>query len=47
LRLAGIEESFATPLVCAAQARAAMHRGDVPAARRELASAQHVRSLLT
>ena len=33
--------------VCAAQARVALHRGDVPAARRELASAQRVRSLLT
>ena len=29
LRQAGIEESYATPLVCAAQARAALHRGDV------------------
>jgi LuxR family maltose regulon positive regulatory protein len=33
--------------VCAAQARVALHRGDVPAARRELASAQRLRSLLT
>ena len=47
LRQAGIEESFATPLICAVQARAAMHRGDVPAARRELLSAQHLRPLLT
>ena len=47
LRRAGIEESFATPLICALQARAAMHRGDVPAARRELVSAQHLRPLLT
>ena len=47
LRRAGIEESFATPLICALRARAAMHRGDVPAARRELARAQHLRSLLT
>ena len=44
---AGIEESFATPLICALRARAAMHRGDVPAARRELVRAQHLRSLLT
>jgi LuxR family maltose regulon positive regulatory protein len=47
LRRAGIEESFATPLVCAVQARTAMHRGDVPAARRELVSAQRLRHLLT
>ena len=47
LRRAGIEESFATPLICALRARAAMHRGDVPAARRELVSAQHLRPLLT
>ena len=47
LRRAGIEESYATPLVCAVQARAAMHRGDVPAARRELVSAQRLRPLLT
>ena len=47
LRRAGIEESYATPLVCAVQARAAMHRGDVLAARRELVSAQRLRHLLT
>ena len=47
LRRVGIEESYATPLICALQARAAMHRGDVPAARRELISAQHLRPLLT
>ena len=47
LRRAGIEESYATPLVCAVQARAAMHRGDVPAARRELVTAQRLRHLLT
>jgi LuxR family transcriptional regulator, maltose regulon positive regulatory protein len=47
LRQAGIEESFATPLICALRARAAMHRGDVPAARRELVTAQHLRRLLT
>ena len=41
LRQAGIEESFVTPLVSAVRARAAMHRGDVPAARRELVRAQH------
>ena len=47
LRRAGIEESYATPLVSAVHARAAMHRGDVPAARRELVSAQRLRHLLT
>ena len=47
MRRAGIEESFAIPLVCAVQARAAMHRGEVPAVRRELVSAQHLRPLLT
>ena len=39
----GLEEAA----VCAVQARVALHRGDVPAARRELASAQRLRSLLT
>ncbi len=43
LRRAGIEESFATPLICALRARAAMHLADVPAARRGLVSAQHLR----
>jgi LuxR family maltose regulon positive regulatory protein len=47
LRGAGIEESYATPLVCAVQARTAMHRGDVPAARQHLVSAQRLRPLLT
>ena len=47
LRKAGIEESYVTPLVCALQARTALHRSDAPAARRELVSAQHLRSLLT
>ena len=47
LRRAGIEESFATPLICALRARAAIRRGDVPAARGELLSAQHLRPLLT
>jgi LuxR family transcriptional regulator, maltose regulon positive regulatory protein len=47
LRRAGIEETYATPLVCAAQARAAMHRGDAPAARQLLVSAQRLRHLLT
>ena len=47
LRRAGIGESFATPLICALRARAAIRRGDVPAAHRELLSAQHLRPLLT
>ncbi len=47
LRRAGIEESYATPLVSAVQARAALHRGDVPAARQELVTAQRLRHLLT
>jgi LuxR family maltose regulon positive regulatory protein len=47
LRRAGIEESYATPLVSAVRARAAMHRGDVPAARQHLVSAQRLRHLLT
>jgi LuxR family transcriptional regulator, maltose regulon positive regulatory protein len=47
LRRAGIGESYATPLICALRARAAVHRGDVPAARQELVSAQHLRPLLT
>jgi LuxR family maltose regulon positive regulatory protein len=44
---AGFEESYLTPLICAAHARAAMHRGDIPAARRELIGAQRLRPLLT
>jgi LuxR family maltose regulon positive regulatory protein len=47
LRQAGIEDSYATPLVSAVQARAALHRGDVPAARRELISALRLRPLMT
>ena len=47
MRAAGVEESFATPLVCAVLARMALHRGDVPAARQALVSAQRQRPLLT
>jgi len=47
MRAAGVEESFATPLVCAVLARMALHRGNVPAARQELVSAQRQRPLLT
>jgi hypothetical protein len=39
LRLAG-EESYIAPLVCAAEARVAIHHGDVEAAQRHLVSAQ-------
>ena len=44
---AGGQEYYATPLVCAVHARAALHRGDVSAARQELVSAQRLRPLLT
>ena len=47
LRRAGIEESYPTPLVCAVQARIALHRGDAPAIRQGLVSAQRMRYLLT
>ena len=47
LRQAGIEESYATPLVSAVQARTALHRGDAPVARQQLVSAQRLRHLLT
>ena len=47
LRRAGIEESYAAPLVCAVHARVAMHRHDVTAARHELVRAQRLRPLLT
>jgi LuxR family maltose regulon positive regulatory protein len=47
LREARIEDIYVTPLVCAVQARAAWHRGDVPAVRRELVTAQRLRYLLT
>ena len=48
LRQAGMEEGYATsPLVCAVQARVAMHRGDVTTARQELVTAQRWRHLLT
>ena len=47
LRRADLEESYATPLVCAACARVALRRADVPAARQQLVSAQRLRPLLT
>jgi LuxR family transcriptional regulator, maltose regulon positive regulatory protein len=47
LHEARLEESYLTPLVCAVQARVALRRGDVPAARGELVSAQRLRPQLT
>jgi LuxR family transcriptional regulator, maltose regulon positive regulatory protein len=47
LRRDGIGENWVSPLVCAVQARTAAHRGDVPAARQHLVSAQRARPLLT
>ena len=47
LRQAGVEDSYVTPLACAAQARNALHRGDVPAARQQLVMAQRLRPVLT
>jgi LuxR family maltose regulon positive regulatory protein len=47
LRRAGIEDSYATTLVCVAAARVALHRGEVQTARQHLISAQRTRSLLT
>ena len=44
LQRAGLERYS---LLCAVQARLAVHRGDIPAARRELISAQELRPLLT
>src|SRR5262249_56500901 len=41
------EESYATPLVCAAQARVALHRADLPAVRQHLVTAQRLRPELT
>ena len=43
LRSAGIEDALA----CAVEARIAMHRGDLAAARQQLVNAQRVRALLT
>ncbi len=47
LHRAGVTESYVTPLVCAAQARAALRRGEVTETRRELVHAQRARPLLT
>ncbi|HEY6312185.1 MAG TPA: LuxR C-terminal-related transcriptional regulator [Streptosporangiaceae bacterium] len=47
LRRAGLAECYVTSLVCAVQARAALHAGDVRAARQQLVRAQRLRPLLT
>ncbi|HXZ76545.1 MAG TPA: LuxR C-terminal-related transcriptional regulator, partial [Streptosporangiaceae bacterium] len=47
LRRARREESWATPLVCAVQARVALHRADLPAVRQHLVTAQRLRPELT
>ena len=47
LHQAGIEDSYATPFVCAAQARVHMHRGDTAAARQQLVDAQRLRPVLS
>ena len=47
LRRAGIEDSYATTLVCAVAARVALHGGDIQTARQHLVSAKRTRSLLT
>jgi LuxR family transcriptional regulator, maltose regulon positive regulatory protein len=47
LREARIEDSYITPLVCAAQARIAWHRGDSAAVRQQLVGAQRLRPVLT
>jgi LuxR family maltose regulon positive regulatory protein len=44
---AGVEDSYAGALTSAVQARVALHRGDVPAARRELINALRLRPLMT
>jgi LuxR family maltose regulon positive regulatory protein len=46
LHRGGIEDSYVTPLVCAAQARVHMHRGDIAAARQQLVEAQRLRPVL-
>ncbi len=47
VRRAGMREYYATSLVCAVQARTALHRGDVSAARQELVTAHRLRPLLS
>ena len=47
IRQGGVEDSYAAALASAVQARTAVHRGDVPAARRELIKALRLRPLMT
>jgi len=47
MRRAGIEDIYATPLVCVVHARVALHRGDLPTVHQELVTAQRLRHLLT
>jgi len=47
LRRAGLEDSYATPLVAAVLAHTALRRGDAPAVRRQLVRAQRLRHLQT
>ena len=44
---AGLQESYATSLISAVRARVALHRGDVPETRKQLVTAQRLRSELT
>ena len=43
----GSRTSYVTSLMCAVQARTALHRGEIPAARQELVGAQRMRPELT
>jgi LuxR family transcriptional regulator, maltose regulon positive regulatory protein len=43
----GIEDIYATPLICVVRARVALHRGDLPTVHQELVTAQRLRPLLT
>jgi len=47
IRQGGVEGSYAAALTSAVQARTAVHRGDVPAARQELIKALRLRPLMT
>ncbi len=47
LRRSNAEDSYVMPLVCAVQARVAIHRADAESARAQLVSAQRARPLLT
>jgi LuxR family maltose regulon positive regulatory protein len=47
LHQAKVEDSYAAALTSAVQARTAVHRGDVPSARRELINALRLRPLMT